>query len=179
MWSTFLALSIDIGLSGLNGGYQLSMSPISLHESFLLVIIHFFILRRILYWWGFLLYFFVRVIFLSFNIFYQMYPTLVLRYKRLHLIKLSNAFVQIAIYICQNCKMHLSASQFSDEEESRSGARKNWNGRCVYIFTGNIPVEFVVWIVIEKSSDAPYYCHPERLRASESNPAPAPPPLPV
>ena len=49
MWSTFLALSIDIGLSGLNGGYQLSMSPISLHESFLLVIIHFFILRRILY----------------------------------------------------------------------------------------------------------------------------------
>ena len=50
---------------------------------------------------GFFIVFFLRVFFLSFIIFYQMYPTLVLRYKRLNLIKLSNAFVQIE-------KMYLS-----------------------------------------------------------------------
>ena len=51
----------------------------------------------------------------------------------------------------------------------------------VFIFSPEtfLAVESVVWIVIEKSSDAPYYCHSERLRASESNPTPPPPPLPV
>ena len=91
-------------------------------------------------------------------------------------------FVQIEICIClnckmylsscsiylSNCKMHLSNSQLYDQEESRSAEEE------LKIFTGNIPVGFV-WIVIEKSSDAPYYCHPRETESFRKQSYPPPP----
>ena len=89
--------------------------------------------------------------------------------------KLSNARVG-KVFVIKSEIEKLFQGQLQDLRWSRSGKQILARSQKCLFFSPEtfLAVESVVWIVIEKSSDAPYYCHPAETESfrkrSESHP---------